>query len=93
MVDHVALEIEQHINTGDSRNFYSVLKDYMVENKAAFLKDNRAYYKISDKKILKNLAKIAFSLKGLAVFFLILFCSNFINHYSISIQKRIPIKI
>ena len=61
MVDHVASDIEDRMNAGDTRSFYEVFKDYMVENKAQLLKDNKQFLKSADKKIgqtfLKELKK------------------------------------
>jgi hypothetical protein len=41
MVDHVASEIEFLMNNEDTREFYYVFKDYMVNNKAFLLKSNK----------------------------------------------------
>jgi hypothetical protein len=57
MVDHVASGIEAQIEAGDTRDFYDVFKDYMIENKARLLKDNKQFLKSADKKILKQLYK------------------------------------
>ncbi|GGW57021.1 hypothetical protein DFQ11_101710 [Winogradskyella epiphytica] len=61
MVDHVASDIESRMKSGDTRGFYYVFKDYMVENKAQLLKENRQFLKSADKKIgqtfLKELKK------------------------------------
>jgi hypothetical protein len=57
MVDHVASEIEERIEAGDTRDFYYIFKDYMVENKAQLLEDNKQFLKSADKKILKALRK------------------------------------
>jgi hypothetical protein len=57
MVDHVASGIEAQIYTGETRDFYDVFKDYMIENKAQLLKDNKQFLKSADKKILKELFK------------------------------------
>lgn len=81
MVDHVASEIESIINEGDNRDFYYIFKDYMVKNKVDLLKESQRYYKASDKKILRKLAKKAFSLTGLLVFFFTLFSFNLINEF------------
>lgn len=57
MVDHVASDIEAKIDNGDTRDFYYIFKDYMVENKRKLLDDNRKFLKSADKKILKALLK------------------------------------
>ncbi|MFK7834357.1 MAG: hypothetical protein AB8B52_13870 [Winogradskyella sp.] len=57
MVDHVASDIEERIDAGDHRDFYYVFKDYMVENKAALLNDNKQFLKSADKKIWKTFIK------------------------------------
>jgi len=57
MVDHVASDIEDRIQAGDTRDFYYIFKDYMVENKTQLLKDNRQFLKSADKKIGKSLLK------------------------------------
>lgn len=61
MVDHVASDIEHRIEGGDTKGFYYVFKDYMVENKAQLLKDNRQFLKSADKKIWQALVKEFFS--------------------------------
>jgi hypothetical protein len=57
MVDHVAFGIEAQIEAGDTRDFYEVFKDYMIENKARLLRDNKQFIKSADKKILTELLK------------------------------------
>jgi hypothetical protein len=57
MVDHVASDIEGRIHVGDTREFYYIFKDYMVENKAQLLEDNKQFLKSADKKIGKALLK------------------------------------
>jgi hypothetical protein len=57
MVDHVSSDIEGRIHVGDTREFYYIFKDYMVENKAQLLEDNKQFLKSADKKIGKALLK------------------------------------
>ena len=57
MVDHVASDIEDRIKAGDTRDFYYIFKDYMVENKAQLLNENKQFLKSADKKIWKALLK------------------------------------
>ncbi|RCW93546.1 hypothetical protein [Winogradskyella arenosi] len=57
MVDHVASDIENRMEAGDTRSFYEVFKTYMVENKAQLLKDNKQFLKSADKKIWKTFLK------------------------------------
>jgi len=57
MVDHVASGIEARIDAGDTRDFYYIFKDYMVENKRKLLDDNKRFLKSADKKILKAILK------------------------------------
>ena len=57
MVDHVASDIESRIESGDTRDFYYVFKDYMVENKAQLLNDNKQFLKSADRKIWKAFLK------------------------------------
>ncbi len=57
MVDHVASGIEAKMSEGDTRDFYFIFKDYMVENKAKLLDDNRKFLTSADKKIWKALLK------------------------------------
>lgn len=80
MVDHVASEIETAIEKGDSRGFYHIFKDYMIKNKAVLLKNNRRYYKSSDKKILKSVFRNTFSLKGLVIFLSVFFSLNILKN-------------
>ncbi|MDP5158455.1 MAG: hypothetical protein NWQ07_07760 [Flaviramulus sp.] len=91
MVDHVASDMEALMNEGDSREFYYIFKDYMIKNKSGLLKDNKQYYKASDKKILRSLTKKVCSFKGVTLFFLILFIFNFINEFSF--VKNAPIVV
>ena len=79
MVDHVASEIEFLMNNGDTREFYYVFKDYMVNNKAFLLKSNKKYYKSSDKKIFKSIFKNIFSIKGIVVFLMVFLSLYFLN--------------
>lgn len=53
MVDHVASEIEKQMEADDNRCFYEVFKDYMIENKAQLLNNNKQFLKAADKKIWK----------------------------------------
>lgn len=64
MVDHIAAGIEEQMNTGDRRGFYAVFKDYMVENKASILKNNQAFIKATDRRIIRTLIKQLLSVKG-----------------------------
>ncbi|MDN3491601.1 hypothetical protein [Winogradskyella bathintestinalis] len=57
MIDHVASDIENRIEAGDTRSFYDIFKDYMVENKAQLLDDNKQFLKSADKKIWKTFVK------------------------------------
>ena len=57
MVDHVASDIECRMEAGDTRDFYYVFKDYMVENKAQLLNDNKQFLKSADKKIGRTFLK------------------------------------
>ncbi|MBF8148989.1 hypothetical protein ITJ86_03720 [Winogradskyella sp. F6397] len=54
MVDHVASDIENQIEAGDTRSFYDIFKDYMVKHKAQLLNDNKQFLKLADKKIWKT---------------------------------------
>ncbi|WP_179021478.1 hypothetical protein [Winogradskyella forsetii] len=51
MVDHVASDIEQLMNSTDTRDFYYVFKDYMIEKKEELLNNNKQFLKSADKKI------------------------------------------
>lgn len=55
MVDHVASQIEIEIKTGDNRGFYEIFKEYMVNNKATLLSNNKQFIKETDKAIIKLL--------------------------------------
>ena len=57
MVDHVASGIEARIDKGDTRDFYYIFKDYMIENKTNLLDDNKRFLKAADKKIFKAILK------------------------------------
>mgnify|MGYP000873503905 CR=1 FL=1 len=79
MVDHVATAVETEISNGDLRDFYYIFKDYMVKNKSIIYKQNRQYYKNSDKKIIKSMFKNAFSVKGIVIFLTVFLSLNFLN--------------
>ncbi len=60
IVDHVASEIEYRMSQGDSRGFYEIFKEYMVEHKAVLVKENsRSFnwriFKNVTQQFLKNL--------------------------------------
>jgi len=57
MIDHVASGIETRISAGDSRDFYYVFKDYMIENKTRLLNNNKQFIKSADKKLTKLILK------------------------------------
>jgi len=57
IVDHVATDIESKIEAGDTRDFYYIFKDYMVENKRKLINDNKQFLKSADKKIVKAILK------------------------------------
>lgn len=57
MVDHVASGIEVKMSEGDTRDFYFIFKEYMVENKAKLLQGNNKFLKSADKKIWNALLK------------------------------------
>ncbi|MFI1772663.1 hypothetical protein [Thalassobellus citreus] len=82
MVDHIASEIENVINNGDSRDFYYLFKDYMIANKRKLLNDRKKYFKASDKKIFRILLKKFFSFQGMIIFCLTLFSFNLINEFT-----------
>lgn len=73
MTDHVASAIEDEINQGDDREFYYIFKDYMVENKARILNDNRKFLRSADKKVLRLIFKNTITLQSLLVFVLFAF--------------------
>jgi len=73
MTDHVASAIEDKMNQGDQREFYYIFKDYMVENKARLLNDNRKFLRSADKKILRLLIKDLLTVKTLFIFLIITF--------------------
>ncbi len=73
MTDHVASAIEDKMNQGDSRDFYYIFKDYMVENKARLLNDNRKFLKSADKKVTRLLLKNTFTIQAFIVFMAIIF--------------------
>ena len=79
MVDHIATAIEKQMNEGDTRDFYDMFKDYMVEHKASLLKNNKKFLRSTDKRILKMMFKNLCSLQGVlclilaSAFFYLLF--------------------
>ena len=64
MVDHVASDIEGRIHVGDTREFYYIFKDYMVENKAQLLEDNKQFLKQTTKKLSDQFLRAFFSLQS-----------------------------
>lgn len=81
MVDHVASEIEERMAKGDSREFYYVFKDYMVEKKAGLLSNNRKFLKSADKKIMRMLLKRTCSFSGVLGFISIVICFNLMAEF------------
>ncbi len=71
MVDHIAAGIEEQMNTGDTRGFYAIFKDYMVENKQTILNNHKMFIKATDKRVIKTLFKQLFSIKGWLLFIII----------------------
>ncbi|WP_158975103.1 hypothetical protein [Cellulophaga sp. L1A9] len=71
MVDHVASEVEAKIEA-ENLDFYNAFKNYMVINKKVYLKENRKFVKITDKRILKEIIffyqKPAYALIFIAMF-------------------------
>ena len=90
ILDHVASGIEDKIAEGDKREFYYIFKDYMIENKARLLNDNKQFLKSADRKITKLLFKDLLSIPAL-IFFSILFFGFYIafKHYDYSFFKTI----
>lgn len=86
MVDHVASDIEQQIENGDTRDFYYIFKDYMVKNKAQLINENRKYSRISDKKIVKSVLKKALSFNGVLIFIGIVFSFNLVAEFTTQVQ-------
>ena len=72
MVDHVASEIENRMNSNGQEDFYDIFKEYMLENKTRLLLNNKQFLKQADKKILKAILKELISFKYLIT--LIAFC-------------------
>jgi hypothetical protein len=64
MVDHVASDIEGRIHVGDTRECYYIFKDYMVENKAQLLEDNKQFLKQTTKKLSDQFLRAFFSLQS-----------------------------
>ncbi|WP_431133131.1 hypothetical protein [Psychroserpens mesophilus] len=58
MTDHVASAIESKMELDTNDDFYIIFKNYMVENKANLLENNRKFLKDVDKSISKRLFKI-----------------------------------
>ncbi|BAO75597.1 hypothetical protein [Winogradskyella sp. PG-2] len=77
MIDHVASGIETKISEGDNRDFYYIFKDYMVENKARLLHNNKQFLKSADRKIAKLLFNNLLSIPAL-VFFAAIFCAFYV---------------
>lgn len=78
MVDHVASKIEAKIEAGDTRSFYNIFKDYMVENKASLLLNNRQFLKDTDKAISKQILKLLISPKIVVLFIFLLLLLNYV---------------
>ncbi|WP_339622690.1 hypothetical protein [uncultured Winogradskyella sp.] len=96
MVDHVATAIETQIETGDTRDFYFIFKDYMVKNKSALLFQNRKFTSTVDKAIGKKWIKNCLSLKGLLILvfsFAVIFLLHlyFVDLEFLSVVKHIPL--
>jgi len=88
MVDHVASGIEARIDTGDTRDFYYIFKDYMVENKARLLNDNRQFLKCADNKLIKLILKELIKWPCVLVFLGLMILFKYLNVTSeISVLK------
>ena len=68
MLDHVASTIEAEIEAGDTRSFYYICKDYMINNKAKLLHNNKQFLKSTDKKLTLHLFKQLIAPQGVLVF-------------------------
>lgn len=78
MVDHIASEIESRVETGDTRSFYYIFKDYMVENKSQLLANNRKFIRKVDIKNMRHIAETIFSFKGILIFVILLLASHYV---------------
>ncbi|RED46428.1 hypothetical protein DFQ10_101198 [Winogradskyella eximia] len=90
MVDHVASEIENRIDAGDTRDFYYVFKDYMLEHKSFLLENNNRFLRQTTKKLSNQLLKSFFSIKSitlLAVFTAIIYFG--FNNYDSELMKNV----
>jgi hypothetical protein len=68
MVDHVASEIEAQINLGDTRDFYFIFKEYMINNKARLLKNYKQFANNSLISAFKKIIKQLFTFSSLIIF-------------------------
>lgn len=53
----------------------------MVENKAGLLKDNKKYYRSSDKKVIRSVLKNMVSVKGIIIFLALLLSLMLLNKF------------
>ncbi|MBV7269184.1 hypothetical protein [Winogradskyella luteola] len=79
MVDHVASGIEEKIEAGDTRDFYFIFKDYMVEHKSRLLDNNKQFIKSADSKLIKLILKELVKWPCILVFFGLIALFKYLN--------------
>ncbi len=79
MIDHVASGIERKISEGDNREFYYIFKDYMLENKAKLLDNNKQFIKSSDKKLIKLILKTLITWPCVLTFLVLIIFFKYLN--------------
>ena len=67
MVDHVATAIESEMKDNETANFYTIFRNYMVQNKKALLESHKQFSKQAIHKLHHQLMTLFFSLKSLVV--------------------------
>ncbi len=79
MVDHVASGIEEKIKAGDTRDFYFIFKDYMVDHKSRLLDNNKQFIKSADRKLIKLILKELVKWPCILVFFGLIVLFKYLN--------------
>ncbi|MBQ4820119.1 hypothetical protein [Aquimarina sp. MMG016] len=94
MIDHVASDIEHKMNEGDSRGFYEIFKEYMIENKSSLEKQGKPFqwkvFKSTLKKFAANLVSFKVILGGILLFLALRFLDTMIYPFDDFTAMIIP---
>ena len=90
MTDHVASEIESLIKADESQSFYVVFKNYMAENKASLLDQNKQFVSSVVNENTRLIFKELISYKTVLIFIVLALLSyNVLSEFNVTIIKNI----